>query len=206
MDGVNEQDVADPLSFKSDMPVYKIVLVGDGGTGKSSFASRLNDGGFRKDYIATLGIEKHEILVETSQGNFKLIICDTAGQEKVGPLRDSYYEGIDGAVLFFDVTSRVTYKNVPLWHKDVTRVASNIPVVLCGNKMDIDSSLIKVKPKNVTYGEKHNIKYFAVSVKNEKNLKEAVEYLLQQIRKCPSLSITGSLGTLIYNNLEKLNI
>ncbi len=64
-------------------------------------------------------------------------VWDTAGQEKFGGLRDGYYIQGQCAILMFDVTSRVTYKNVQNWHRDLVRVCENIPIVLVGNKVDI---------------------------------------------------------------------
>ena len=60
---------------------------------------------------------------------------DTAGQEKFGGLRDGYYINGECGIIMFDVTSRITYKNVPTWHRDLTRVCENIPIVLVGNKV-----------------------------------------------------------------------
>ena len=59
------------------------------------------------------------------------------------------------AVIMFDVTSRVTYKNVPNWHRDLTRVCENIPIVLCGNKVDIKDR--KVKAKSIVFHRKKNL-------------------------------------------------
>ena len=75
---------------------------------------------------------------------------DTAGQEKFGGLRDGYYIQGQCAVIMFDVTSRVTYKNVPNWHRDLTRVCENIPIVLCGNKVDI-KVLISLLPTHIHF-------------------------------------------------------
>jgi GTP-binding nuclear protein Ran len=55
----------------------------------------------------------------------------------------------------FDVTSRATYKNVPIWHRDIVRVCENIPIVLVGNKVDVMDR--KVKPKQITF---HVLNYF----------------------------------------------
>ena len=55
----------------------------------------------------------------------------------------------------FDVTSRVTYKNVPNWHRDLVRVCENIPIVLCGNKVDIKDR--KVKAKTIVFHRKKNL-------------------------------------------------
>ena len=62
---------------------------------------------------------------------------DTAGQEKFGGLRDGYYIQGQCGIIMFDVTSKITYKNVPNWHRDLERVCENIPIVLCGNKVDV---------------------------------------------------------------------
>ena len=59
------------------------------------------------------------------------------------------------AILMFDVTSRATYKNVPNWHRDLVRVCENIPIVLCGNKVDIKDR--KVKAKSIVFHRKKNL-------------------------------------------------
>jgi GTPase SAR1 family protein len=61
------------------------------------------------------------------------------------------------AIIMFDVTSRMTYKNVPNWHRDLVRVCEGIPIVLCGNKVDIKDR--KVKPKQITFHRKKNLQY-----------------------------------------------
>ena len=86
---------------------------------------------------ATLGVEVHPLLFHTNRGAICFNTWDTAGQEKFGGLRDGYYINGQCAIIMFDVTSRITYKNVPTWHKDLVRVCENIPIVLCGNKVDI---------------------------------------------------------------------
>lgn len=82
------------------------------------------------------------------------LLC-AAGQEKFGGLRDGYYIQGQCAVIMFDVTSRVTYKNVPNWHRDLVRVCENIPIVLCGNKVDIKDR--KVKAKSIVFHRKKNL-------------------------------------------------
>ena len=105
--------------------------------GKTTFVRRHLTGEFEKRYVATLGVEVHPLLFHTNRGQIKFNVWDTAGQEKFGGLRDGYYIQGQCAIIMFDVTSRITYKNVPNWHRDLTRVCENIPIVLCGNKVEI---------------------------------------------------------------------
>uniref|UniRef100_A0AC11CUC2 Uncharacterized protein n=1 Tax=Ovis aries TaxID=9940 RepID=A0AC11CUC2_SHEEP len=94
---------------------FKLGLVGDGGTGKTTFVKRHLTGEFEKKYVATLGAEVHPLVFPTNRGPIKINVWDTAGQEKFGGLRDGYYIQAQCAIMMFDVTSRVTYKNVPNW-------------------------------------------------------------------------------------------
>lgn len=106
-------------------------------------------------HTATLGVEVHPLIFYTNRGPILFNCWDTAGQEKFGGLRDGYYIQGQCAIIMFDVTSRVTYKNVPSWHRDLVRVCENIPIVLCGNKVDIKDR--KVKAKSITFHRKKNL-------------------------------------------------
>ena len=115
----------------------------------------MNELNFHLQIIATLGVEVHPLGFTTNRGAITFNVWDTAGQEKFGGLRDGYYIQGQCAIIMFDVTSRITYKNVPTWHKDLVRVCENIPIVLCGNKVDIKDR--KVKAKAITFHRKKNL-------------------------------------------------
>ncbi len=70
---------------------------------------------------ATIGVEVHPLDFTTNRGKLRFYCWDTAGQEKFGGLRDGYYIHGQCAIIMFDVTSRLTYKNVPTWHRDLCR-------------------------------------------------------------------------------------
>ena len=100
-------------------------------------------------------MEVHPLVFYTNRGPIRFNVWDTAGQEKFGGLRDGYYIQGQCAIIMFDVTARVTYKNVPNWHRDLVRVCENIPIVLCGNKVDIKDR--KVKAKAIVFHRKKNL-------------------------------------------------
>ncbi|KAG2470731.1 AGRD1 protein, partial [Polypterus senegalus] len=166
-----------------------LVLVGDGGTGKTTFVKRHLTGEFEKKYVATLGVEVHPLVFHTNRGPIKFNVWDTAGQEKFGGLRDGYYIQAQCAIIMFDVTSRVTYKNVPNWHRDLVRVCENIPIVLCGNKVDIKDR--KVKAKSIVFHRKKNLQYYDISAKSNYNFEKPFLWLARKLIGDPNLEFVA---------------
>jgi GTP-binding nuclear protein Ran len=158
--------------------------VGDGGTGKTTFVKRHRTGEFEAKYVATMGVEVHPIPFSTNLGPVIFNCWDTAGQEKFGGLRDGYYIGGQAAIIMFDVCSRVTYKNVPHWHKDLVRVCENIPIVLCGNKVDCKDR--KVKPKDIFFHRKKNLQYYDISAKSNYHFDMPFRYIARKLTGDPN--------------------
>lgn len=155
------------------------MLIGDGAVGKTTFLNRHRTGAFEKKYIPTIGVEVRPLDFATNYGPVRLNCWDTAGQEKFGGLREGYYVGADAAIIMFDVTNRVSYRRVPIWHRDLTRVCDNIPIVLCGNK--IDSKDRAVKPKDITFHRNKMIQYYDISAKANIHFERPFRYLISQI-------------------------
>ncbi|KAF9155516.1 GTP-binding nuclear protein gsp1/Ran [Linnemannia schmuckeri] len=173
-----------PLSLNKAMatqniPTFKLVIVGDGGTGKSTFIKRHLTGEFEKKYNATIGVEVHPLGFTTNYGNILFDTWDTAGQEKFGGLRDGYYIGGQCAIIMFDLTSRITYRSVPNWHRDLVRVCDNIPIVLCGNKVDVKER--KIKAKQVDFHRKKCIQYYDISAKSNYNYEKPFLWLARKL-------------------------
>ena len=164
---------------QQQIPEFKLVLVGDGGVGKTTFVKRHLTGEFEKRYIATLGVEVHPMPFHTNHGQMLFNVWDTAGQEKLGGLRDGYYIGGQCGIIMFDVCSRITYSNVPKWYKDLTRVCENIPIVLVGNKVDVRDR--KVKAKQITFHRKKNLQYYDISAKSNYQFEKPFVWLLRRM-------------------------
>jgi small GTP-binding protein len=126
----------------------KIVLIGDGATGKTSYFSRITSGDtdeykFNRTYDATRGCNICQIEYLIGRYNITVHLFDTAGQEKFGDLRDSYLMGADGVILMYDLTDIVTKKNVfNKWIPEIKRIVTDskispyIPIAVVGNKND----------------------------------------------------------------------
>jgi len=170
----------------NQIPQFKLVLVGDGGVGKTTFVKRHKSGEFEKKYVATLGVEVHPLTFYTNLGPITYNVWDTAGQEKFGGLRDGYYVSGKAAIIMFDVTTRITYKSVNVWHRDLTRVCENIPIVLVGNKCDVKDR--KVKPKHITFHRKKpNIQYYDISAKSNYNFEKPFLWITRKLTGNPTV-------------------
>jgi GTP-binding nuclear protein Ran len=131
------------------MEQKKLILVGDGGSGKTCFTKRLLNDVFEKSYIPTLGYEVYPYtdLVNNIQYN----IWDTAGQEKFGGLSDGYYLMANLAVIMCD-DRKLSQKSIIGWKKDIERMCPGIPIYIVYNKSDIKiwPDVINISVKNNT--------------------------------------------------------
>ncbi|TDZ23248.1 GTP-binding nuclear protein GSP1/Ran [Colletotrichum orbiculare MAFF 240422] len=157
---------------------------------KTTFVKRHLTGEFEKKYMATLGVEVHPLGFTTNFGQIQFDVWDTAGQEKFGGLRDGYYINGQCGIIMFDVTSRITYKNVPNWHRDLVRVCENIPIVLCGNKVDVKER--KVKAKTITFHRKKNLQYYDISAKSNYNFEKPFLWLARKLVGNPALEFVAA--------------
>lgn len=164
---------------KPKMAEFKLVLIGDGGVGKTTFVKRHLTGEFERKYVATLGVEVRPLSFVTNFGSICFNVWDTAGQEKFGGLRDGYYIQGQCAIIMFDVTSRTTYKHVPNWHRDLIRVCESIPICLVGNKVDIKDR--KVKARQVVFHRKRNLPYYDISAKSNFNYEKPFLWLARKL-------------------------
>lgn len=175
-----------------NVPTFKLILIGDGGVGKTTFVKRHISGEFEKKYVPTLGVEVRPLRFNTNYGPVCFNVWDTAGQEKFGGLRDGYYIQGQCGIIMFDVTNRTTYKNVQNWHRDLTRVCENIPIVLVGNKVDVKDR--RVKAKNITFHRKKSIPYYDISAKSNYNFDKPFLTLLRQLTGKTDIHFVGEMA------------
>ena len=122
--------------------LFKVVVVGDGGVGKTALTLRFSRDFFDESYKMTIGVDFHvkTIEVETNEGPIraKLQLWDTGGQERFSSIRPMYYRGSLGAVLVFDLTNPTSFEHLPKWIEEIrANVKADIPILLVGNKSDL---------------------------------------------------------------------
>lgn len=128
--------------------IFKVILIGDGGVGKTTLRRRWMGEGFRSKYMLTVGVEFASKNFTMSNGQeVKFQIWDIAGQERFKEIRRFYYEGTIGAWVVYDVANRKSFENVTNWVQELLGyVGEKVPVVLVGNKIDLrrDSTITTV--------------------------------------------------------------
>jgi len=131
--------------------LFKSIVVGDGGVGKTALTLRFSKGFFTEDYKMTIGVDFHvkTISIDTSEGPIKckLQLWDTGGQERFSSIRPMYYRGSLGTILVFDLTNSASFEHLPQWIEEVrANIKSEIPVLLVGNKSDlIDQRAVSIE-------------------------------------------------------------
>nr|QBK90331.1 MAG: Ras family GTPase [Pithovirus LCPAC103] len=165
------------------IPHFKIVMVGGGGVGKSTFLKRYMGARFDRKYVATLAVVVHPLLFHTNHGPIKLNIWDLAGQEKFGGRRNGWYREADGTILMFAVDSELSYRELPDWFVDIDRVAPGLPTVVCGNKVELPERQVEAVDFHRRLEREHRIPtaYYDISVKNNQNLEEPFLWLARQL-------------------------
>ena len=117
--------------------LFKFVIVGDPGVGKTSLLLRFTDDYFSADHLATIGGDFKNKIINIENQLFKLHIWDIAGEENFRTTHRVYYKGARGVILIYDVTDQNSFKNVHYWLKQIERNANDsIRKVLVGNKCD----------------------------------------------------------------------
>jgi len=150
--------------------LFKSIVVGDGGVGKTALTLRFSKGFFTEDYKMTIGVDFHvkTISIDTSEGPLKckLQLWDTGGQERFSSIRPMYYRGSLGTILVFDLTNSASFEHLPQWIEEVrANIKTEIPVLLVGNKSDlIDQRAVTIEEINKFIND-FNLYYMETSAK-----------------------------------------
>jgi Ras-related protein Rab-18 len=115
---------------------FKLLLIGDSGTGKSSLLLKFTDDTFTEDAQATIGVDFKVKQVIVNSNVYKLTIWDTAGQERFRTLTSSYYRGAQGVMLVYDVSNRTSFEHLDVWFQELETYTSDIVKIIVGNKTD----------------------------------------------------------------------
>jgi Ras-related protein Rab-1A len=162
--------------------MFKILVLGESGVGKSCLLVRFAENTFSDVFISTVGVDFKFRNVELDDKVIKLQVWDTAGQERFRTITSSFYRGAQGIILVYDVTDRKSFERVDVWVNQISTYApAVVPVVLCGNKSDLVAKRVVDYFDAKAVADKHGWKYFETSAKDGSNVKEAFVALAAMI-------------------------
>lgn len=164
--------------------VFKVVLIGESGVGKSNLLSRFTKNEFNHDSRTTIGVEFSTRTVELNGFIIKAQIWDTAGLERYRAITSAYYRGAVGALLVYDITKHLTYESVERWLKELYEHAEkNIVVMLVGNKTDLESERSVPTEEARSFAEKHQLLFVETSALESINVEAAFSSVLAEIHR-----------------------
>lgn len=162
-------------------PLFKAIILGDSGVGKTSLMNQFMSNRFTTQYKATIGADFSAKQMEVEGKNVVMQLWDTAGQERFQSLGVAFYRGADCCVLVFDLTDTKSFDNLDSWREEFLSQAApqdreNFPIVVIGNKLDMeDQRQVSQERAALWCKSKNNVPYFETSAKSAVNVSQAFE-------------------------------
>ncbi|KAI8613975.1 Rab11 in complex with Rab11-family interacting protein 2 [Chytriomyces sp. MP71] len=159
--------------------LFKVVLIGDSGVGKSNLLSRFTRNEFNLDSKSTIGVEFATRTIQVDGKTIKAQIWDTAGQERYRAITSAYYRGAVGALLVYDITKVSSYENVNRWLKELRDHAdSNIQIMLVGNKSDLKHARSVATDEAKGFAAENGLTFIETSALDSSNVEPAFQKIL----------------------------
>ena len=170
----------------SNRYIYKIIVVGDGGVGKTSLIKKFTEGSFEQEYIKTIGAQFSKYESERNGDKIKLLFWDIAGQEDFQFLLPSFYQNAKAAIIVYSLEENELGKNsfvhIKNWYENILNYCGKIPLLVFANKVDLVNEgnldiyeLQKVVDVNKFLG------YYLTSAKTGKRVDDAFNAIINQI-------------------------
>ncbi|KAK6759148.1 hypothetical protein RB195_016392 [Necator americanus] len=183
--------------------LFKLLLIGDSGVGKSCLLLRFADDTYTESYISTIGVDFKIRTIELDGKTIKLQIWDTAGQERFRTITSSYYRGAHGIIVVYDITDQESFNNVKQWLQEIDRYAcENVNKLLVGNKCDLTAKRAVETQAAKDYADQLGIPFLETSAKSSTNVEQAFLTMASEIKSrmgpvqgaggAPAVRITGS--------------
>nr|CAB3497507.1 unnamed protein product [Digitaria exilis] len=168
--------------------LFKVVLIGDSGVGKSQLLSRFTRNTFSLDSKSTIGVEFATRTIQVEGKTIKAQIWDTAGQERYRAITSAYYRGAVGALLVYDVTKAATFQNARRWLKELRDHAddAHTVVMLVGNKTDLAHLRAVARGDAAVFAEREGLAFVETSALDATNVDTAFQTALAEMYRAVS--------------------
>ncbi|CAG5126683.1 unnamed protein product [Candidula unifasciata] len=165
--------------------LFKIVLIGDAGVGKTCVVQRFKSGTYTEKHGSTIGVDFTMKTLNIDGKLVKLQIWDTAGQERFRTITQSYYRSANGVIITYDISKRETFEAIPRWLDDIKRYAGpNVVQLLVGNKCDLESLReVTVSEAQALASSQNFIDAVETSAKENTNVDDTFLKMAQELKK-----------------------
>ena len=164
--------------------MFKILLLGDSGVGKSSLLLRYTKNEFISDLRSTIGVEFALKYLTIDNFQLKVQIWDTAGMERYRSITNAYYKGAKGVIVVYDICRKKSFENVDKWIDDFkSKADDDAVIILIGNKSDLDEKREVSKEEAESKAQKNKFGFMEASAKDNNNVQKAFETLFHEIVK-----------------------
>ncbi|EAS04830.2 small guanosine triphosphatase family Ras family protein (macronuclear) [Tetrahymena thermophila SB210] len=162
--------------------LFKYIIIGDTGVGKSCILSQFIDKRFKEKHDVTIGVEFGARMISFDNKNIKLQIWDTAGQESFRSITRSYYRSAAGALLVYDITKRESFQHLGRWLEEARQNGNpQMSFILVGNKCDLEQDRQVSYEEGEKFAKEHDLVYLEVSAKTAYNVEEAFKQTAKMI-------------------------
>jgi len=163
--------------------LFKLLLIGDSGVGKSCLLLRFADDTYTESYISTIGVDFKIRTIQLDGKTIKLQIWDTAGQERFRTITSSYYRGAHGIIVVYDVTEMESFNNVKQWLHEIDRYAcEGVNKLLVGNKADLTTKKQVDYSSAKEFADSLSIPFLETSAKSATNVEQAFMTMASEIK------------------------
>ncbi|OIW13774.1 hypothetical protein TanjilG_31663 [Lupinus angustifolius] len=167
---------------KTEDYLFKIVLVGDSGVGKSNLLARFARDEFYPNSKSTIGVEFQTQKMDINGKEVKAQIWDTAGQERFRAVTSAYYRGAVGALLVYDISRRLTFDSIDRWLNELhTHSDMNIVMILVGNKSDLKDAREVTTAEGTALAEAQGLFFMETSALDSSNVAAAFQTVVKEI-------------------------
>ncbi|XP_056272156.1 ras-related protein Rab-8B [Pseudoliparis swirei] len=154
--------------------LFKLLLIGDSGVGKTCLLFRFSEDSFNTTFISTIGIDFKIRTIELDGKRVKLQIWDTAGQERFRTITAAYYRGAMGIMLVYDISNEKSFENIKNWIRNIEEHAlSDVEKMVLGNKCDMNDRRQVSKDRGEKLAIDYGVKFLETSAKSSLNVEEA---------------------------------
>lgn len=167
------------FNLQEDVYVFKIIIVGDPGVGKTSLLLRYIEDRFEEEYLTTIGVDFYIQTLTIEDKEIKLQIWDTGGQEKFSFMRPGYYMGSVGAVIVYDATQPASFQNLKKWMDEVQKYCPNVPLIIVENKVDLMRMVSRDAVKR--FINTYKLPLFETSAKDNLNVTNLFRYFSRML-------------------------